>query len=255
MNIVFDNISAAFAPENAQDAKALEVLKKEFDIFLETAIHMPQYKLWKRTGGKAGWNGRVSILQGGKIPAGLVPYACERLKKLKCSTKLVDKRSIKFLTLAKMPDMLRDYQKDAVKAALGNMLGGVWWPRGVLEIATGGGKTLTAGAMITMTNVPTAFIVHREHLLDQATAEFKKLGIDAGRVSAGVCEPKKVTVASVQTLHSAKKAEDWNRLDWITDVEQLFYDEAHTLASKIDSVNTFAGVCNLFNSAYMKKDI
>jgi len=252
VKIAFDNISAAFAPDNAQDAKALEKLKKEFDIFLETAIHMPQYKLFKRTGGKAGWNGRVTMMQHGKIPTGLVPYACERLKLLNCQTELIDKRNLKFLSLGKMPDMLRDYQKEAVKAAFGNMLGTVWWPRGVIEIATGGGKTLTAGAMITMADVPTAFVVHREHLLDQTIAEFKKLGIDAGRVSAGVCEPKRVTVASVQTLHSAKKAQDWDRLGWVNDVEQLFYDEAHTLASKIDSVNTFAGVCNLFSSAYMR---
>ena len=252
MKIVINNISASFAVENGDDAKALEKLKKEFNIFLESAIFTPQYKLFKKTGGKAGWNGRVTLIQHGKIPTGLVPYACQKLQEWKCDASIVDKRNIQYLSLNKIPDILRDYQKDAIKAAFGNTFQNTWWPRGVLEIATGGGKTLTAGAMITMTNVPTAFIVHREHLLDQTIAEFKKLNIEVGRVSAGICEPKKVTVASVQTLHSAKKTQDWNRLGWVSDVQQIFYDEAHTLASKIDSANTFTGVCNLFENAHMR---
>lgn len=181
--------------------------------FAPGAFYTPQYKLYRKTKGRAGWNGKVTMVSNGGFLTGLLPYASTLLKKR--HLELVPVRMLPSLKFGPIPDYLRDYQKDAVRASFTNSFAGLWHPRGVIEIATGGGKTLTAGAMIQMAQVPTAFLVHRDHLLHQTREEFESLGLTVGILGSGqnnIPVGWDVIVATAQTVYSANKMDDQCRL-------------------------------------------
>jgi superfamily II DNA or RNA helicase len=153
---------------------------------------------------------------------------------------------------------LRDYQAGAFKSAMNNriLLGtqSFDWPCGVLRIATGGGKTELAVAMFQANPVPTVFVVHRKHLMSQAINRFAKYGVTAGQVGDGVFDPdpKGITVATIQTLHNRLKEGDTEKIRQFLRAQQIFFDEAHLCASKIDKGNQFTILARQFRHAFYR---
>lgn len=88
---------------------------------------------------------------------------------------------------------LRDYQRECADAALRAR-------RGVLELATGAGKTAIAAHLIHEIGRPALFIVHTRDLLHQ-TREYlaEHLRIPVGQIGDGVIDIRPVSVATVQT--------------------------------------------------------
>jgi superfamily II DNA or RNA helicase len=89
---------------------------------------------------------------------------------------------------------LRKYQADAVGSA-------VVYERGMIKVATGGGKTVIAGHIISKLSTDTVFLVHTKDLLYQAYDTFVSMfGKDSvGIVGDGKVEPNTITVCTVQT--------------------------------------------------------
>lgn len=254
MKIIIDNIYTELQAESEKEIKVIKSLSKELSVMAPGAIYMQAYQVWKRTKGRRGWNGRVCMMKGSQILTGLVPQTLEFLRKKVVNITLCDKRNTRKLGALELPDFLRDYQKDVIRKSISRNIKcnnyDIWWPRGVIKVATGGGKTKCAAALIKMVDVNTCFIVHRDHLIVQAKKSFEDEGIECGVVGSGVNSPEKITVATAQTLQSRLKR--GGDLSWIKDVEQIFFDEAHLLAAKIDKANAFVGVCNLFDNAFMR---
>jgi superfamily II DNA or RNA helicase len=216
------------------------------------------------------WNGKVSLFKGGEILTGLLPVVVEAVP----PTKITDLRNITTPELYTTTVPLRDYQFDAVNAAFQNTLYGTWWPRGVIKVATGGGKTEIAAAMIEMAPVTTLFLVHRKELVVQAIKRFAKYGITAGRITEGKLDlNQRVTVATIQSLMSfrhkvnktktrtdeqviellRKKAERGKIIrHFLMSIEQVFIDEAHLTASTLDRGNLFTQALELMPNAYMR---
>lgn len=139
---------------------------------------------------------------------------------------------------------LREYQQKCIDVALEHR-------RGVIEIATGGGKTLIAANLIRQIARPTLFLVHTLDLLHQTIAVFEReLGVPVGIAGDGRIELKPITVATLQTCAHAldikidqspdddelletdktdvsHTAEDLQRL--IRQVPVVFFDECHHL--------------------------
>ena len=89
---------------------------------------------------------------------------------------------------------LRPYQIAAVEA----MVAGV---QGVVEAPCGSGKTTTAVAAIGRGGQPSLVIAHTHALLGQWCEQiWTLLKVRAGTVTEGVCNPSRLTVATVQTL-------------------------------------------------------
>ena len=261
MRFEFDNTVCLVKPENAAEILDLEVVREQAKVMAPGAKYMYNHKLYIRTKGKKGWDGKTSIISklhpmnGAQFPTGMLPYMYEQL--------LTPKRDRTFNDLRVMaPSVghrlhsvpLRDYQNDALDAALGNTFEGMPWPRGVVKIATGGGKTELAVAIYETTQMPTVFIVHRKHLVKQAIDRFKKYGITAGQVGDGVFDPdpQGITVATIQTLHNRLKEGDLNKIDQFIKARQLFFDEAHLLAAKLDKGNQFILLSRQFRHAMLR---
>jgi superfamily II DNA or RNA helicase len=164
-----------------------------------------------------------------------------------------DQRNLPSTILQQTQVPVRDYQHAAISAAFGHTLGAFgWWPRGVLQVATGGGKTEIAVAMFEMNPVPTIFAVHRKDLLIQAKERFEQYGHTVGVLGAGKFYPDPyLNIATLQTLRSIFKDQGSVREAQLQALlhscQQVFFDECHLMASSLEKGNEFVAVADKFN--------
>ena len=115
---------------------------------------------------------------------------------------------------------LRDYQREAIEAALDNIVA-------TIKIPTGGGKTYVMAGLVDILQRPTLVIVPRINLAIQTVRLFRKLGIrNVGTVGGGKKEWDRTIVVAVD--QSAYK----NR-DKLAAFEAVIVDECHHASSKI----------------------
>lgn len=153
------------------------------------------------------------------------------------------------------PVKLRPYQNDAINAMMNNRLSwrATWWPRGILQVATGGGKTEIAVAIYQNNPVRTMFLVHRKDLLHQAKERFAKYGIETGIIGDGKFDQDhQIIVATMQTLLSRMNDDDVDVYRLCANIDQVFFDEAHLMASSLDKGNQFIRVADSFLNAHIR---
>jgi superfamily II DNA or RNA helicase len=129
-------------------------------------------------------------------PTGLFSNVDEFCEKHNLLYNIIDKRHLpaKKEPLPIYDKKLRDYQSETVSKALDA-------ERGIIKIATGGGKTLIAGAIIAELNLPTLFIVNSIDLLEQTYDVFKSiLRHEVGRIGGGYCNILDINICTIQTL-------------------------------------------------------
>jgi superfamily II DNA or RNA helicase len=149
-----------------------------------------------------------------------------------------------------VPLKLHDYQVEAVSRAVAQQ-------RGILQLATGAGKTVTAAAIIAALGVkPAIFYVTSTDLLKQAADEIELfvrqsgLAIEIGRVGGGHKKVRDITVMTVQTAVRAlghkyvkcdeEDSDDSTNIDdvkkdvvnLIQSAKLVFFDECHHVAAE-----------------------
>jgi superfamily II DNA or RNA helicase len=151
---------------------------------------------------KGEWDGQRHLMKRGPstlFPSGLLERIREILDGMKSEYRCEEKRPKPRRTLSfdlAGPEP-RDYQKQAIAAACKAS-------RGILQMATGSGKTLVAAHIIATLRCKTFFFVHTRDLLRQACDVFESvLGCEVGRVGDGCADFGPVTVAMVQTCARA----------------------------------------------------
>ena len=155
------------------------------------------------------WDGKISVYakRTQTFPTGCVRRVMNLFDELKIEYKLLDARKKPLpiddfkITADFGGRPLRFYQEEAVKRAIKA-------GRGILQIATGGGKTMASCALIERAGVaPFVFFVPSISLLRQTRIEFQKYlrvnGLPArvGFIGGGRCEiiPDGINVMTVQT--------------------------------------------------------
>lgn len=118
---------------------------------------------------------------------------------------------------------LRDYQSYAVEEFIENRIG-------ILELATGAGKTIIALELIRRLKLRTLFIINRKELMYQTRDRMKEaFGIDIGVIGDGQMDTDKwVTVSTVQTL--VKRKDELKQ--FFKNIQFAICDETHIVASK-----------------------
>jgi superfamily II DNA or RNA helicase len=212
----------------------------------ETSFHIPGYQYMPRyVAGQ--WDGRKHLLdrKHKTFPAGLTSRVSAVLTAQGVQHTVHEEplpESVP-ITVAEPVIELRPYQVECIEAALEAR-------RGVLEMATGAGKTAVAACIIHRLSHPAMFFVHTRDLLHQTRRTFEKmLGVRVGQVGDGVVDLRPVTVATIQTCAKAlgikiEKAADDDALEndktdiktsqrrlleAIRDVPVVFFDECHHL--------------------------
>lgn len=147
---------------------------------------------------KGYWNGRKYLLNSkGVFHTGLLFRMEKWLRQTGYKVKLQEKHTepIGKIKLQKVKIAhARDYQEMSVESFLKNR-------RGIIQVATGGGKTLIAAMAIARIQEPTIFMVHTKDLLYQAQqmladALDEKIGI----IGDGQFAPENITVTMIQTI-------------------------------------------------------
>lgn len=188
------------------DPDTFKKVQNVLTFYVPGFVHMPLYKLGR-------WDGRIKLVTANcGLPINLVPYIVdiltengyelkiiednrsdysEDLKKID----LIDRNSFNHILLEKKPLLLWEHQKDAVNRALQN--GG-----GILELATGSGKTLICAILSHIYSQigKVVVIVPNIDLVLQTQIWFDKLGIDTGIWYGESKNPKHVTVSTWQSL-------------------------------------------------------
>ena len=196
------------------------------------------------------WDGKKHLFdkRDFSFPTGLLDKVMSIIKKDGVNYQIIDKRtsSKPSLSFKKLNIDLRDYQIEAVEAALKAN-------RGVLEMASGSGKTTVAAMMIYELGRPTFFFVHTKDLLYQAKSYFEEhLRRKIGQVGDGIINIQPITVATIQTAIKAfggvyaKEDEEEEDEEDVTDIttkkediknainncEVVFFDECHHIPAE-----------------------
>lgn len=139
---------------------------------------------------------------------------------------------------------IRQYQREATEKAIENK-------RGILQVATGGGKTYIAANIIAELKFDTIFMVHTKDLLYQAKNAFEEyLGVHIGQIGDGIIDIQPITIATMQSISKAlgknfkNTDEDVSKekninitkdnkchiLEKLDDTQLVIWDEVHRIA-------------------------
>lgn len=129
-------------------------------------------------------------------PTGLIHFVREILEKENVAYTIIDSREQPSPSnpLILHGDPLRDYQQYALNEAVKKQ-------RGILKIATGGGKTNIIAALTAALNVPTLILIHKKDVFYQIIERLEgMIQQPIGRVGDGLCQTEKFTVGMIQTI-------------------------------------------------------
>lgn len=173
------------------------------------------------------WDGYINLLRKSTVNAGLFLLR-EREIGEKYDLRVVDKRIFPQFKPAVPNPRIKDwdFQSQCVEAMIGDSRTG-----GLVLNATGSGKT-TIAAMLFERLVGTAvFLVDEVTLLYQTRDELARiLGEEIGVIGNQEFDPRRITVATVQTIHlhrSDKKFRPWQK-----DLAVMIVDEVHLALNK-----------------------
>ena len=253
MKIKFNNIKAFVEFDGVTEKANFNSIKNELRVMAPGAEYTYEYIRWKKSRGKAGWDGKVKILDD-TFNVGLLPEVKKLLwNTFKITPILIDERPRINLSPFVSSIDLKPYQEETFQACINNSFNNMGWPRGVIQLATGGGKTHVAMALYEYYNEPSLFLVHRKDLVTQTAKSFSKfLNISPTTMIEGEIIPgdKNITIATIQTLSSLIEA--GKVLPFLLNIKQVFFDEAHLIAASLAKGNTLVTVSNLLENAHMR---
>lgn len=152
----------------------------------------------------APWDGKQRFFKkkSNVIPSGLMGRVKAILNAEGVPFTVIDERGIsgtkepppKTLDLSLHGFTPRDYQDEATDEA-------VLRQRGIVYLATGGGKTEIIAMILRALGRPAIVLIHRETIFRQLVERLSmRLGVPVGAVGGGVYNPQPITVAMVQTV-------------------------------------------------------
>ncbi len=137
------------------------------------------------------------------LPRGAVGVLKDAAAKAGELVRFVDRRHLGDSSNFPFRIELRDYQAKAVAVLVGGT-------QGCAVLPCGAGKTIIGVGIISKTGQPTIILVHTKDLLEQWTETIRSvLGVEPGVVAEGVYDPRRITIAMVQSLVSLESAALW----------------------------------------------
>lgn len=178
---------------------------------------------------RQGWNTRKYLLKAAgtcyQLPTGLIPKLVSLIKTPVQLTQAcpVWKKDPGCAYFSQASFTLRPYQ---VKAAMSLMQQKDGRLGGILQIATGGGKTRIVAKVVQLMQVPTLYVVHTRELLHQTRNVLHELlQIPIGQIGDGAADIQPITVATYQSL--TKQPSMTVKAFMMRTAQLIIYDEAH----------------------------
>jgi superfamily II DNA or RNA helicase len=183
----------------------------------------PQYKAFDQTG-KRVWDGYKVFLARNSCPTGLFLAQFPAMKAAGLQFVIDDQRKrpkFKFVESSE-----RAFQNDCLSVMRKKSKTG-----GIILAATASGKTYIAGKFFEALEGTAVFIVDELTLLDQTRKDLMKvLGEKVGYIGNMKFRPRRITVATIQTLYRHRN--DPRFIPWIKKLDVAIVDELHKALSK-----------------------
>ncbi len=172
------------------------------------------------------WDGYVNFMRWSKVASGLFLLQKLKIERVLGVLQVADRRVYPaFRPLTTTPGAWM-HQSAAVRRMVANSNGG-----GLLIAATASGKTDLVGMYFQLLMGQGLFVVDELFLLEQSRVALAKvLGEEVGVVGKGLFEPKRITCATIQTLH--KYRDDPRFLAWFKRVDVMVIDEVHVALNR-----------------------
>lgn len=171
-----------------------------------------------------GWDGRKKLLKWNKLSSGLFLATREEIERETDVQFLVNfkRKTPQERPLEGQITSDRQYQNQCVDAMVkAGRVGGL------ILAATGSGKTRMAAQYGSRVQGPILFVVDQLDLLWQAKKEIEAvLGEKVGYVGDQKFRPRRITIATVQTMHRHRK--DPKFIEWTDRIQVVIIDEIHT---------------------------
>lgn len=219
---IYSTISST---DQEEMASAIRLLRKLLTVHMPGYFFSPQYK-------RGLWDGKKAFISpGGRFQSGLLAMVVKHLKKEGYDIHLTghpgSHTALDTLgeEVALATFSLRDYQVHGIHQSLK-------FRRGILEVATNGGKTALAAGLLKVLDIPpTLFVVPRKVLLHQSAEDLETyLGVKCGKIGDNLFQPNwdGITVAMYHTL--SKRVKDKVVAKALSAIQVLLMDEIHFLS-------------------------
>lgn len=212
--------------------KTIKYSKKFSDLLSYShpaARFSPAYNTKDENGNRL-WDGRASMVKYNALPVGLLIGAYKELKEGGFKAKVTRWKNRPHIELKKgfwEASAQYGYQNDACKAILSSFSKG----GGTVLSATGSGKTKLAAQCFSHIQGSCLFIVDQINLLYQSQKEISEwLNEEIGIIGNGKFQPKRVTVATIQTLFGQREKRSFAK--WSKNVVVICVDELHKQMNK-----------------------
>lgn len=183
-------------------AKDMEILRKALRIRSPGAWYSPAFR-------NNTWDGYVNYISDrtGLFDTGLLVEVCKQIRALGKEPELKDSRET-FRDLHEVKEIggkiLREDQREALHAFLNHRVGGISFPRGIMDEATNYGKTILTASIVASFSEKRRgiYLINNKTIFVQVYQDLKELlGKDVvGCVMSGKTDWKRFNVCMVQTL-------------------------------------------------------
>ena len=220
MRIAIDNVKCKIT---GASGAVISLLYKELSVKVPQYFFSSAFKMGR-------WDGyqRFLVRPANVFPTGLLPKVLDLLKDMDVVVELQDNREGLdeiHMDLASEDFQIgefkkaRDYQIDAINKVITNNIHGLPFNRGIINIATNGGKTVIAEGIIQQlyqslvdSQKNFLFVTHSKEIARQARKSIMDdLQIPVGMIGDGAWEVEPVTVAIVTTLFRRLKD---RKIEW-----------------------------------------
>lgn len=202
-----------------------ETLKESFSFRPKNYFFHPKFR-------SGAWTGDIQCLKGGALPAGLfisLREIAEEDHGIQFRVTDVRKRPL-FHPFPKSYSLrgfdIRPFQRTCVRRMVKASATG-----GLVLNATGTGKTFIAGLYLRVLNGTGVFVVDELTLMEQAREELAKvIGEEIGVIGDQTFDPRRISVATIQTLHRHCETKAFRR--WHRGLDVMILDEIHVLLNR-----------------------
>lgn len=256
---ITNNICTLFGPKK-ETMKVYESMK----VRNPNAYHLRGYM-------PRGWDGKIDYVKdNGKFDTGLLARVVAKCESLGFKVKLEDSRHYDVLESDKARvrkklsgDLrLRDDQMESVQALVNNKIKGIPHPRGMLKVATHGGKTFISCGIYNAYRAPTIFVMNSKELFMDAIRDIPKmLDCSVGYVGNGKIVMGKFMICMVKSLQN--KLKDPKIKEFLANCQIGIWDEGDMAGNKTNKsvikclYNTIVRVAlsGTINASPLKKDL
>lgn len=185
------------------------------------------------------WDGRVKMLKRDKMSAGLFRATYKEIEQKENIKFEIHKRR-EWVEIRKHGTLKSTGEYEFQNDCADKMVESISKGGGLILNATGSGKTRIAAMFASRVKSDICFVVDQLVLLDQARDDMQKhLGEKIGYVGDSKFRLRRVTIATIQTLHTHRFTPEFR--DWAQVVDFVMIDEIHDQMNRrnFDVTNSF----------------